>query len=343
MNSSVVIVADMDKYNNFVTSEFALLIKGVSQAYGWPVFEMDKITEAIATDAKILLIFENFYYVLSHGDQVRKSGKVLGMYVDDSHYFEPNLGLVKSKAFTSVDFIICAFPERLKDFYPEVRPEIVKSLPHAALPMFLMPMNTNPEPTVVLSGMIWNALYQYRLNAIQLKIDHPEIAMEVLGHPGYRTPSKQEDAAFYDKFDEVQAKTMKQFGVQDLLNTKKYVGLDYARKLNSHIAGVTCGLVIRYVVAKHFEIAAAGSLVITDKSMEADLALFGWKDRVNYLAVDIKDLKDAIEWVVDPKNRGKVDGIRRRGQQLVMERHMLPHRIKQFGEIIQEIHVCDFQ
>jgi hypothetical protein len=69
--------------------------------------------------------------------------------------------------------------------------------------------------------------------------------------------------------------------------------------------------------------------------MKGALACLGFRDGVHYLSVRPENLKPRIKEVLDPENRKEIDEMRRQGQQLVLERHLVEHRAKQIDEVFR--------
>ncbi len=90
-------------------------------------------------------------------------------------------------------------------------------------------------------------------------------------------------------------------------------------------------------MAKHFEIPAAGTLLVTDRSVAAQLAELGFMDRVHYLGVGMDDLEEQLRYIFDPSNRAEIDAIRRRGRELVIDRHTTSHRARAIDQVCGQV------
>jgi hypothetical protein len=107
------------------------------------------------------------------------------------------------------------------------------------------------------------------------------------------------------------------------------VGRGYALKINNYRAAFTDSSKFHYVLAKYFEIPATGALLVADDSVSGPLSQLGFIDNENYVAVSAENLEAQIRFVLDERNHEELDQIRRRGQELVWERHKSIDRAQQ--------------
>jgi hypothetical protein len=114
------------------------------------------------------------------------------------------------------------------------------------------------------------------------------------------------------------------------------IGLNYYKKLNEYLCCFTDALTYRYIVLKNFEIAAAGSLLLTDKIVEKEMNELGFIDRETCIFCNKETFLEKVDWILDPRNREAVDAIRRAGMTLVRERHMTRHRAAQINQLVNE-------
>jgi hypothetical protein len=105
------------------------------------------------------------------------------------------------------------------------------------------------------------------------------------------------------------------------------VGRAFAKQLNRYSACVIDGLHLGYLVAKVFELPAAGCLLLAPSDLVPWLARLGFHDTVHYLAYqDLSALDKLTKWVLDDENTPRTDAIRRRALYLVWRRHLVAHR-----------------
>ena len=96
--------------------------------------------------------------------------------------------------------------------------------------------------------------------------------------------------------------------------------------INRHRAAFTDSSIYRYTVAKHFEIPAAGALLLADRAVAGPLEQLGFVAGEHYLATSDEDMEDLVRYVLNESNATEIEGIRRRSQSLVWERHKTSDR-----------------
>jgi len=177
-------------------------------------------------------------------------------------------------------------------------------VPHSASPDFMVPYNPRPENSVLLSGAVSR---HYPLRA-QLKRLHERglYAVAYHPHPGYHC-----------RYDYARAGD---------------VGRGYAEKISRRRAAFTDSLSFNYVVAKYFEIPAAGALLLADDAVSGPLERLGFTAFRHYVPASSENLEERLRYVLDERNHAEVDAIRRRGQELVWARHKTSDRARQINE-----------
>jgi Glycosyl transferases group 1 len=163
--------------------------------------------------------------------------------------------------------------------------------------------NINPIMKVLQSGHV-NASYPFRQYVAAL--DHENV--ERLPHQGWRHDSTSEAV----------------------------VRIRYYEKLNEYICCFTDALSYRYIVLKNFEIAAVGSLLLTDRVIEKEMNQLGFVDYETCIFCDQETFLAKVSWILDNSNREKVDQIRRRGMDLVRQHHMTRHRALQIDNLVND-------
>jgi tetratricopeptide (TPR) repeat protein len=99
-------------------------------------------------------------------------------------------------------------------------------------------------------------------------------------------------------------------------------GERYARTINASWFVPTCGTLAKAVVRKHFEIAAARSCLLTEKSPALEAA--GFIDMQNCVFADDDNVLDKLDYLF--QNLDELERITNAGYQLVHARHTLKHR-----------------
>lgn len=95
-----------------------------------------------------------------------------------------------------------------------------------------------------------------------------------------------------------------------------------------------------YVVAKYFEVLGSGLLLLADTTdMIENFQKYGFKDNINYINVNFKNIDDKINFIFDPNNNKKIEEIRQNGYKLVKEKHLIENRIDTLKKILKPINL----
>lgn len=166
--------------------------------------------------------------------------------------------------------------------------------------------NLNPMPKIFLSGQITPHIYPARHKALLLANQDDRIYY--LGHPGYKERNKHD-----------------------------YCGSRYYSLMNRFLAAFTCCARDDrpYIVSKFFEIIACGALLIAyDVHVKYQLKQLGFIENVNYISCNLDNIKEVFDYVLDPKNREKINYIRRNGFELSKKNSFLCKRVLDFCDYI---------
>ncbi len=106
----------------------------------------------------------------------------------------------------------------------------------------------------------------------------------------------------------------------------------YACALWAHCACIVTGSYVNYLVAKVYEVTAAGSLLLLHHTIEAAANLQGFVNGVNMVVFNDSNLMGIVDAV--HHNCSQFDNLRKAGQQLTMSRHLSFHRTKQILDAI---------
>ncbi|WP_106816265.1 glycosyltransferase [Microbacterium timonense] len=99
-------------------------------------------------------------------------------------------------------------------------------------------------------------------------------------------------------------------------------GEAYARSLSSALIVPTCGTIADELVRKHFEIPAAGAILLTERTDAVEAA--GFVDMENCIFADTDDVVDKVEQVLG--DEALRERIARSGQELAHSRHSIENR-----------------
>ena len=282
----------------YVSREFWSTFSILRDDYGWSLQEAFRTGDDVPD---VVLFWESYPAVVHHARALQEEGARVYVMTDDLHRAGRE-GM--REALRLADGILSTYAPVFGDFFPEVDPMKVTWVPHAAGPDFFLALNEAPEPVVLVSGAI-NGSYPMRMAMLEIACRRPELA-RVHAHPGYSVRFRHESDA--------------------------RIGRGYAETIHACRAAFTDGLKYRYIVAKHFEIPAAGSLLIADRACAPQLAMLGFEDGEHYVSASADDLERVVERVLGED----VDAIRRNGHALVHARHTTACRAHAIDAIIAQ-------
>ena len=119
------------------------------------------------------------------------------------------------------------------------------------------------------------------------------------------------------------------------LNAKKnkdIVGQGYANILNRHYCSITSTL-YGYPLAKHFEIMASGSLLLSDET--EDLTTLGMIAGQHYVSITVKNYKEKVRDCLE--NPEKYNEIRKHGMEFSRRRHGIDSRFDVIKKIVKRL------
>lgn len=128
----------------------------------------------------------------------------------------------------------------------------------------------------------------------------------------------------------------KKCGYRDV--SKGIYGNNYYKELNKYICCFSDLCIREYTLAKIFEIIASGSLLLCSNTpikdiFENDLGLI---DNIHYISCNQQNMKEKIDYILNPLNREEIDKIRINGQKIIKEKHYYKYRAQCFYKIINE-------
>jgi len=311
------IVSEFAALGGYVSREFHHVMTDLITNHGWRQIETRQLRNApgslkrrllnhFGELPRVILFWEGYEFLCEHVSDIYDLDCHKVILADDLHWWSERMRLGKLIGLGSCDTILSTYAYRWSRFYPQIsRTRKVVWIPHSASPEFKLPYNQHPENSILLSGAV-DGHYPLRE---QLKRLHEQsrYAINYHRHPGYHCS--------YDH------------------RTNGNVGRGYAEKINKHRAAFTDSLVYEYVVAKYFEIPATGALLLADDAVREPLAELGFVENEHYVPVSKENLEENIRYVLDESNHEKLDQIRRRGQQLVWEKHKTSDRAQKINEV----------
>jgi glycosyltransferase involved in cell wall biosynthesis len=268
---SVFVLCVPKGWDSYISREFHEIHQNLV-ALGWTLLVVDELEDErlleIIRQATLVMLWECYELLERQPDAFAAIPKHIRrvVFCDDVHFFSDHRRTQRLRAFDWADLILATYPDKLTQWFPEVRKSI-KWTPHAAASAFT-PVFAPSSDRVLLSGSrTWP--YPFRqFCAAKL----PDTLCQVVDHPGY--PGYPGDRTNRMRAD---ANALANVG-----------GARYAALLRRHPAMLVCGSIFNYLVAKVFEGMAAGCMIIADRvSLGAQLAALGFVEGEHYIGTDI--------------------------------------------------------
>lgn len=310
------IVSRLEELRNYVSREFYYVMQCLITDHNWHQIDTlalwnrpgplrQRLLDAFGVLPRTLLFWDSFDFLNAHAYEVHFLDTRKVILADDLHWWNKPMRKDKLLGFAVCDTVLSTCAYLWNRFYPEfANAKKVVWIPHSASPDFMLEYNPQPKNAILLSGAV-NEFYPLREQLKRLH-DQCSYAISYHNHPGYH--------CHYDH------------------ERDQNVGRGYARKLNECRAGFTDSLTYGYVVAKYFEIPATGALLLADDTVSPQLQKLGFIENDHYLPVSTETLEERIRFVLDEANHAKLDEIRRRGQQLVWEKHKTSDRAQMIDQ-----------
>jgi len=262
------IYPDPVHFKNFVTDEFyEIFYQNMVKKIGWRVYSDD----IARIDVLLILNIPHMFFshpepTLSMLERLKESGRVthFAIFVDDI-WSHNHMEYETKHRIYSVPFLnlIMACGSQFKVHFPDIN-KTVLWFPHAASSRFHQPVNVTAEPKIMLSGSITAPFYPYRIQAATL-LKKGNKHLVRYRHPGYD------------------------------LSPNSTLRSDFVSDIRSYASGLTSGLVMNGITAKHLEITALGQLLLTNHDIETHLSRLCFIRSKHYLAYSHKTMKGIVE------------------------------------------------
>jgi len=307
------LVSELEVLRTYVSREFYHVMRALITDFNWRHVETrelwngsqsirDTLLHHCDELPEVILFWEGYELLTARALEIQRLPCRKAILADDLHWWDVAMRSRKTVGFALCETVISTVGYAWNRLYPEFAgTKKIVWVPHSASPDFLVPYNPSPVNAIFVSGAAGN-YYPLRDRVTELS-QAGAYAIVRHDHPGYDTG--------YD-YDQNEA-----------------VGRGYAMKINSYRAAFTDSSRFHYVLAKYFEIPATGALLVADDSVSGPLRQLGFVENEHYVAVSADNLEEKIRFVLDERNHDELDQVRRRGQQLVWERHKSSDRARQ--------------
>lgn len=259
-------------WEKYISLEFHEIQKFLVKC-GWLRVVVDEDDDAhilsAISDADVVIMWETYEFIDRNLFKLSCVGNAVHRYFfcDDVHYFTPGRRQQRLRAFQWANQILATYPDKLRQWYPEVVATNVRWMPHAAASYFRPGKDVSSDKVLLSGSCTWP--YPFR-QFCRAKL--PASVCDVIDHPGY--PGYPGDKSNLQKAD---PSTFDHFGQQR-----------YAALLQMYPAMLACGSIFGYLVAKVFEAMATGCLVIAERaSLGARLHALGFVEGEDYVATDV--------------------------------------------------------
>jgi len=288
------------------------------RAKGWHVFDATKMRHSLKEDLYAATGIDRYPDIVvvfnSEEDHVEKiqPGKTPSSlvidWVDEVHEEHVARGLRKGLNTGVFDAVFPRYHHAVLRTVEPLTPRCFQ-MPHAASEHFFQKIDEQSKrETVLLSGAIRPNHYPLRCKAALL-MEKGLSPIVQRTHPGYEYMSDPEAE-----------------------------GKNYSQDISKHWlaisgGGLEPGVRAPYVYAKHFEIPAAGTALLTDEELIPYLKEYGFIAGQHYIATNRDNLQTTIEHWLRPENRQELLEITKRGQELVQNQHRNVYRIDRLDRI----------
>lgn len=282
---------------------------------GWKILDSDKpdVDDKLKNSNAEIIVF--YMTDMSHQNPRKKwelseNQSAVKIYISEDLQSIANKNANKFFA-EHADSILVRYPEAFTQLVPKPKASVYW-FPHFAGQDYLKAYTRNKEkvPKVFLSGSLNPNWYPLRIKALELLNEKNNHLVQHYLHVGYDQqidPAKQRH---------------------------DYAASMSATKIGLTGAGLGPSLLAPYLVAKHFEIPATGSVMVTDKFVVPLMKRLGFEEGIHYLASSPETLAiDLANWLL-PENTENLEKIGSAGNLLVKEHHSIERRMMEFEAVV---------
>lgn len=265
--------------------------------------QITKVNKLKPSEITHILFWNCHSYIKKYKTELYQYPNITKMvYIDDLH----NDMTYKLHLFSNMNIVLATYKYLFPSLYSTINIDKIYWFPHNINGQF-MPSEINKDPInkILLSGAT-SDVYPMRC---KLKKYIKTGQVEQLQKQGYKV--KNHDI----------------------------IGKKYIQHLSEYICAFTCCSNINtpYLVAKFFEIPGSGSLLLAyDEFIKEHLCELGLIDGENYISVNHDNLKEKIDYILNPDNRKYIDSVRTKGYLLIQNNHTLKKRVDDLNKYLDE-------
>lgn len=312
-------------FKDYISDEFYELWKRLEDIHGWrqvgdfnPENRRWLVNDTITSYYNryfnkipdLILFVESYEKLTLHAKAPDwKSIRYRWLFIDDVHYFHHKDFVMRKNAMLSVEHVIGAYSYKIDVEYPIANSSATNEwssyhrtwLPHSASSSFLVKYNRKPKKKILLAGAI-DRFYPYRQIVFQMYKNmsgNRNNYIEYHPHPSYAALTRE---------------------------TRSSARRGFARIINRYFAVITDSSIKNYVIAKIFEIPAAGALLLLNSEVIPVLARLNWFENVHYVAYNKSNLEAVLLNVLSEKLFDKYEKIRWNGHQAALAFHTTSRR-----------------
>ena len=309
MRKVIVLPMKYHQIRTVYTDSFSVLFNRLCDEFGFDFIFADSL-KGIAADLYLIQAGVHGKDLIKESTDLPANVKVI-LYLDGLHALSrtDNLAI---PAFKRADYLLsCGAGDGFRKKWPEFLNKAEVS------PTFFAPheryvgleFNDHPLLRCLLCGNTSKWYYlRHIIASTVLMDDNKARSIDIMRHPRWGTPRGESSKII-----------------------EGVMGDAYARVLNKYLCSVVGLAKSRAPLAKYYEIAAAGSLLLAEDS--ADVREAGFVAGKNYVSVNRDNVFDKINQCLD--NPEAYRNIRYEGMKFVRENHSVENRVKRIGEILE--------
>jgi hypothetical protein len=214
-------------------------------------------------------------------------------YIIDDLHTGGEVKAARLRNYKRVHKIFATYAYCFNKFYPEIPNNMIEWLPHSS--RYIIPFNKNPINKILVSGRVNPKQYPNRFKIVNISEKNNFIHYEKPKLNGYRAKNDN-----------------------DIKN--RIYGEKFYKILNKYLICFTCDASSSrpYIVAKHFEILASGSLLLAcNPNTKKEFESLGFIDGEDYISCNQFNMNEKILWLQDSTNLEEINRIRNNGYQKV--------------------------